>query len=51
MPEDHLNHLTVFPSLKPTGRNEVIKLKHTMDSLLKRVGADIIEQKGPTQVF
>jgi hypothetical protein len=43
--------LTVFPSLKPTGRNEVIKLKHTMDSLLKRVGADIIEQKGPTQVF
>ena len=50
MPEDHLNHLTVFPSLKPAGRNEVIKLKHTMDALLSRVGADCIDQKGPTQL-
>ncbi len=45
-----MNHATVFPSLKPAGRNEVIQLKHTMDALLKRVGADIIDQKGPTQV-
>ncbi|CAF0722793.1 unnamed protein product, partial [Brachionus calyciflorus] len=48
--EDHLNHVTTFPSLKPVGRNEVIQLKHTMDALLKRVGADIIDQKGPTQL-
>lgn len=48
--EDHLNHLTTFPSLRPAGRNEVIQLKHTMDALLKRVGADIIDQKGPTQL-
>lgn len=48
--DEHLNHITTFPSLKPTGRNEVIQLKHTMDSLLKRVGADIIDQKGPTQL-
>ncbi len=48
--EDHASHLTVFPSLKPTGRNEVVQLKHTMDSLLKRVGADIVDLKGPTQL-
>ena len=45
-----MSHATVFPSLKPTSRNEVIQLKHTMDALLKRVGADVIDQKGPTQV-
>jgi hypothetical protein len=50
MPEDHLNHVTVFPSLKPVARTEVIQLKHTMDALLRRVGADIIDQKGPTQL-
>ncbi len=50
IPEDHLNHLTVFPSLRPAGRNEVLQLKHTMDALLNRVGADLIEEKGPTQV-
>ena len=50
MPEDHLNHVTIFPSLKPVGRTEVIQLKHTMDALLKRVGSDIIDQTGPTQV-
>jgi hypothetical protein len=48
--EGHLKHAIVFPSLKPAGRNEVIQLKHTMDVLLKRVGADCIDQKGPTQV-
>jgi hypothetical protein len=48
--EDHMNHLTVFPSLKPVGRNEVLQLKHTMDALLSRVGADTIEEKGPTQL-
>jgi hypothetical protein len=36
--------------LKPSGRNEVLQLKHTMEALLKRVGADIIDQTGPTQV-
>ena len=50
LPEDHLNHVTLFPSMKPAGRNEVIQLKHTMDALLSKVGANTIEQKGPTQV-
>jgi len=50
MPEDHLNHVTIFPSMKPAGRNEVIQLKHTMDALLEKVGANTIEQKGPTQL-
>lgn len=50
MPDDHPSHLTAFPSLKPTSRYEVIQLKHTMEALLNRVGADIAEQKGPTQV-
>ena len=50
MPEDHLNHVTICPSMKPAGRNEVIQLKHTMDALLEKVGANTIEQKGPTQV-
>lgn len=45
-----MNHVTAFPSLKPTGRNEVIQLRHTMDALLKRVGADIVDLKGPTQL-
>ena len=38
--------------MKPTSRVEVLQLKHTMDSLLKRVGADldVNDQKGPTQV-
>ena len=49
--ESHLSHLTIFPSMKPTSRVEVLQLKHAMDSMLKRVGADLdIDQKGPTQV-
>lgn len=50
MPDDHPNHLTALPSLKPTSRYDVIQLKHTMEALLSRVGADLVQQKGPTQV-
>jgi hypothetical protein len=48
--DDHQKHLTMFPSLKPTCRTEVIQLKHTMNALLKRIGADIVDQKGPPQL-
>ncbi|XP_067017246.1 axonemal dynein light chain domain-containing protein 1-like isoform X2 [Acropora muricata] len=48
----HEDHLTVFPSMKPTGRQEVLKLKHAMDSLLARAGVDDEgkELSGPTQI-
>ena len=36
--------------MKPAGRTEVIQLQHTMDALLNRVGADAIDEKGPTQL-
>lgn len=36
--------------MKPVGRAEVVQLKHTMDAMLTRVGADLIEEKGPTQL-
>ncbi|XP_032220070.1 axonemal dynein light chain domain-containing protein 1 [Nematostella vectensis] len=49
---DHEDHLTVFPSMKPSGRQEVLKLKHAMASLLARAGADDDgkELTGPTQI-
>lgn len=50
MPEQHMDHVTIFPSMKPTSRKEVIQLKHTMDALLQKVGLDTIDQKGPTQL-
>lgn len=48
----HEDHLTVFPSMKPTGRQEVLKLKHAMDSMLARAGVDDEgrELSGPTQI-
>ena len=48
--DDHTFHLTSFPSLKPTGRHEVLQLGHTMDAMLKRIGADELNLKGPTQL-
>ncbi|KAJ7337274.1 Axonemal dynein light chain domain-containing protein 1 [Desmophyllum pertusum] len=48
----HEDHLTIFPSMKPTGRQEVLKLKHAMDSMLARAGVDDEgrELSGPTQI-
>lgn len=48
----HEEHLTVFPSMKPSGRQEVLKLKHAMDSMLTRAGVDddVKELAGPTQI-
>lgn len=50
--QGHEDHLTVFPSMKPTGRREVLKLKHAMDSMLARAGVDDEgkELSGPTQI-
>ncbi len=37
--------------MKPTGRTEVMQLKHTMDVLLNKAGISSVDQKGPTQVI
>ncbi|CAF1648933.1 unnamed protein product, partial [Didymodactylos carnosus] len=47
--EDHVKHITVFPSLKPVGRNEVMKLRHTMDALLQRITIENNDERGQTQ--
>ncbi|PVD21951.1 hypothetical protein C0Q70_17754 [Pomacea canaliculata] len=51
-PQDHENHLTVFPSLKPSSRYEVVQLKKTMDDMLQKVGFFDMDadSKGPTQL-
>ncbi|XP_013413823.1 axonemal dynein light chain domain-containing protein 1-like [Lingula anatina] len=51
-PEDHVQHLVMFPSMKPSSRYEVIQLKKTMEQMLDRLGIDDddIEVKGPTQM-
>ncbi|XP_060089034.1 axonemal dynein light chain domain-containing protein 1 [Heteronotia binoei] len=38
--EDHENRLRVFPSLKPSGRLEVIQLLKVMDMMLEKAGVD-----------
>ncbi|KAL5483818.1 hypothetical protein EMCRGX_G020233 [Ephydatia muelleri] len=52
--ENHDHHMTIFPSMKPTGRQEVVALKHTMDMLLKEAGIpETIEDSdlcGPSQM-
>lgn len=48
--EEHLNHMTVFPSLKPVGRAQVLKLRHTMDALLERLTIEDNDLRGQTQL-
>lgn len=36
--EEHEHHVTLFPSLKPTSRKEVMQLMETMDQLLEEAG-------------
>ena len=50
--KEHEEHLTIFPSMKPTGRQEVLKLKHAFEVLLTRAGIDDEgkEVTGPTQI-
>ncbi|XP_065918337.1 axonemal dynein light chain domain-containing protein 1-like isoform X2 [Dysidea avara] len=53
-PADHDHHMTVFPSMKPSGRHEVVALKHTMDAMLEKAGigkmASDEELSGPTSM-
>ncbi|XP_075792966.1 axonemal dynein light chain domain-containing protein 1 isoform X3 [Pelodiscus sinensis] len=50
--EDSENRLRLFPSMKPSGRLEVIQLMKVMDTMLEKVGADDdqIGITGPTQL-
>ncbi len=50
--KEHEEHLTIFPSMKPTGRQEVLKLKHAFEAMLSRAGIDdeSKELSGPTQI-
>ncbi|XP_052789465.1 axonemal dynein light chain domain-containing protein 1-like isoform X3 [Mya arenaria] len=50
--DDHVKHLVIFPSMKPSSRYEVVQLKATMEEMLERAGVnDVeIEIKGPTQM-
>ncbi|CAF1214104.1 unnamed protein product [Rotaria sordida] len=48
--EDHVNHVTVFPSLKPIGRTQVLKLRHTMDALLEKITIEDCDLHGQTQL-
>ncbi|CAF0912480.1 unnamed protein product [Adineta ricciae] len=48
--EEHLRHVTVFPSLKPVSRAEVLKLKHTMNALLERITIEDSDLQGQTQL-
>nr|XP_056700677.1 axonemal dynein light chain domain-containing protein 1 [Euleptes europaea] len=47
--EDHENRLRVFPSMKPSGRLEVIQLMKVMDTMLEQAGVDS-EEAGLTGV-
>ncbi|XP_067942118.1 axonemal dynein light chain domain-containing protein 1-like [Watersipora subatra] len=51
-PEDHEAHLTVFPSMKPTSRYEVIRLKEVMEEMMEKSGVndEALESVGPTQM-
>jgi hypothetical protein len=50
--KEHEEHLTIFPSMKPTGRQEVLKLRHAFEAMLSRAGVDddSKELSGPTQI-
>jgi hypothetical protein len=48
----HDNHVTVFPSMNPGGRYEVLALKSTMDQMLEKAGLppEDADLQGPSQV-
>ncbi|KAL5250145.1 hypothetical protein ACHWQZ_G016019 [Mnemiopsis leidyi] len=50
--QEHEHHVTLFPSLKPTSRKEVMQLMETMDQLLEEAGCttDQIQQVETTEV-
>ncbi|XP_053324688.1 axonemal dynein light chain domain-containing protein 1 isoform X2 [Spea bombifrons] len=50
--EDDEKKLRVFPSMKPSGRSEVLQLMKVMDTMLKEAGVDEedIRMEGPTQI-
>ncbi|NXU58825.1 AXDN1 protein, partial [Turnix velox] len=49
--EDREKKLRLFPSLKPSGRLEVIQLMEAMDSMLEKAGVDkLIRVTGPSQL-
>ncbi|KAM4722902.1 axonemal dynein light chain domain-containing protein 1 [Rhinophrynus dorsalis] len=50
--EDDEKKLRLFPSMKPSGRAEVLQLMKVMDSMLKDAGVDEedLQLEGPTQI-
>ncbi|NXA42119.1 AXDN1 protein, partial [Eudromia elegans] len=50
--EDREKKLRLFPSLKPSGRLEVVQLMEAMDSMLEKAGVDnqLIGISGPSQL-
>ncbi|NWH49481.1 AXDN1 protein, partial [Fregata magnificens] len=49
--EDREKKLRLFPSIKPSGRLEVIQLMEVMDSMLEKAGVDkLIRVTGPSQL-
>ncbi|KAM6128757.1 axonemal dynein light chain domain-containing protein 1 [Phoenicopterus ruber ruber] len=49
--EDREKKLRLFPSMKPSGRLEVIQLMEAMDSMLEKAGVDkLIRVTGPSQL-
>ncbi|NWQ93591.1 AXDN1 protein, partial [Burhinus bistriatus] len=49
--EDREKKLRLFPSMKPSGRLEVIQLMEVMDSMLEKAGVDkLIGVTGPSQL-
>lgn len=50
----HERHDTKFPSMRPTGRQEVMQLKNTLDQMIGKVGLESyikhMELTGPTQM-
>ncbi|NXI57737.1 AXDN1 protein, partial [Chloroceryle aenea] len=49
--EDREKKLRLFPSIKPSGRLEVIQLMQMMDSMLEKAGVDkLVRVTGPSQL-
>ncbi|NXV13726.1 AXDN1 protein, partial [Cepphus grylle] len=49
--EDREKKLRLFPSMKPSGRLEVIQLMEVMDSMMEKAGVDkLIRVTGPSQL-
>lgn len=53
-PANHDHHMTIFPSMRPAGRHEVMALKHTMDAMLEQAGVSRMQSdsdfNGPTNM-